>query len=129
MHLNLIHTRTAVELERLDNRGIITKAEISRSHKTQSSVRKQASSFAAVQKIKPRSSSPSVNNENKAHLNLIHTRTAVELARLDNRGIITKAENSRNHKTQSSVGKQDSSSATVQNRKPTNRPPSRRFNR
>ena len=43
-------TRTAVELARLDNRGNITKAEISRSHKTQSSVRKQASSFAAVQK-------------------------------------------------------------------------------
>ena len=50
MHLDLIHTRTAVELARLDNRRIITKAEISRSHKTQSSVRKQASSFAAVQK-------------------------------------------------------------------------------
>ena len=58
------------------------------------------------------------------HLNLIHTRTAVELKRLDNRGNITKAEISRNQKTQSSVGKQDSSSATVQNRKPTNRPPS-----
>ena len=43
-------TRTAVELARLDNRGNITKAEISRSHKTQSSVRKQASSFARVQK-------------------------------------------------------------------------------
>ena len=58
------------------------------------------------------------------HLNLIHTRTALELERLDNRGNITKAEISRNQKTQSSVGKQDSSSATVQNRKPTNRPPS-----
>ena len=43
-------TKTAVELARLDNRGIITKAEISRSQKRQSSVRKQASSFAAVQK-------------------------------------------------------------------------------
>ena len=42
--------KTAVELARLDNRGTITKAESSRSHKTQSSVRKQASSFAAVQK-------------------------------------------------------------------------------
>ena len=52
------------------------------------------------------------------------TKTAIELARLDNRGNITKAEISRNQKTQSSVGKQDSSSATVQNRKPTNRPPS-----
>ena len=62
---------TAVELERLDNRGIITKAEISRSHKTQSSVRKQASSFAAVQKIKPRSSSPSVNNKNNEDINSI----------------------------------------------------------
>ena len=71
VHLNLIHTRTAVELERLDNRGIITKAEISRSHKTQSSVRKQASSFAAVQKIKPRSSSPSVSNKNNEDINSI----------------------------------------------------------
>ena len=43
-------TKTAVELARLDNRGTITKAESSRSHKTESSVRKQASSFAAVQK-------------------------------------------------------------------------------
>ena len=42
-------TKTAVELARLDNRGNITRAEISRSHKTQSYVRKQAS-FAAVQK-------------------------------------------------------------------------------
>ena len=71
MHLNLIHTRTAVELARLDNRRIITKAEISRSHKTQSSVRKQASSFAAVQKIKPRSRSPSVNNKNIEDINSI----------------------------------------------------------
>ena len=43
-------TKTAVELARLDNRGTITKAENSRSRKTQNSVRKQASSFAAVQK-------------------------------------------------------------------------------
>ena len=71
MHLNLIHTRTAVELARLDNRRIITTAEISRSHKTQSSVRKQASSFAAVQKRKPRSRSPSVNNKNIEDINSI----------------------------------------------------------
>ena len=70
VHLNLIHTRTGVELARLDNRGSsITKAEISRSHKTQSSVRKQASSFAAVQKRKPRSRSPSVNNKNNEDIN------------------------------------------------------------
>ena len=50
-------------------------------------------------------------------------KTAIELARLDNRGNITKAETSRDHKTQSSLRKQDNSSATVQNRKPTNRPP------
>ena len=125
VHLNLIHTRTAVELARLDNRGSsITKAENSRSHKTQSSVRKQASSFAAVQKRKPRSRSPSVNNENKVHLNLIHTRTAVELARLDNRRIITKAEISRSQKTQSFVRKQASSFAAVQKRKPRSRSPS-----
>ena len=51
------------------------------------------------------------------------TKMAVELARLDHRANITKAEISRNRKTQSSVGKQDNSSATVQNRKPTNHPP------
>ena len=62
-------TRTAVELARLNNRGIITKAEISRSHKTQSSVRKQASSFAAVQNRKPRRSSPSVNNKKNEDIN------------------------------------------------------------
>ena len=61
-------TKTAIELARLDNRGDITKAEISRNHKTQSSVRKQAS-FATVQKRKPSSSSPSVNNKNFEHLN------------------------------------------------------------
>ena len=62
-------TKTAVELARLDNRGIIKKGEISRSHKTQSSVRKQASSFAAVQKRKPRSRSTSVNNKKNEDIN------------------------------------------------------------
>ena len=65
METQIEYKKTAVELARLDNRGDITKAEISRNHKTQSSVRKQASSFAGVQKIKPRSRSPSVNNKNK----------------------------------------------------------------
>ena len=71
-------TKTAVELARLDNRGIIKKAEISRSHKTQSSVRKQASSFAAVQNRKPRSRLPSVNNKNNEDINSIrnHDRKA-----------------------------------------------------
>ena len=55
-------TKKAIELERLDNRGY-HKAEISRNHRTQSSVRKQASSFAAVQKRKPKSRSPFVNNK------------------------------------------------------------------
>ena len=62
-------TKTAIELARLDYRGIIKKAEIFRSHKTQSSVRKQASSFAAVQIRKPRSRSPSVNNKNNEDIN------------------------------------------------------------
>ena len=62
-------TKTAIELARLDNRGNMTKAETSRNHKTQSSVRKQASSFAAVQKRKPRSRSPSVNNKNNEDIN------------------------------------------------------------
>ena len=57
-------TKTAIELARLDNRGNITKAETSRNHKTQSSVRKQASSFAAGQKRKPRSRSLFVNKKN-----------------------------------------------------------------
>ena len=62
-------TKTAIELARLDNRGNMTKAETSRNHKTQSSVRKQASSSAAVQKRKPRSRSPSVNNKNNEDIN------------------------------------------------------------
>ena len=64
-------TKTAIELARLDNRGDITKAEISRNHKTQSSVRKQASSFAAVQKRKPWSRSPFVNNKKIEDINSI----------------------------------------------------------
>ena len=63
-------TKTAIELAWLDNRGY-TKAEISRNHKTQSSVGKQASSFAAVQKRKPRSRSPFVNNKNIEDINSI----------------------------------------------------------
>ena len=66
-------TKTAIELARSDNRGNITKAESSRNHKTQSSVRQQASSFAAVQKRKPRSRSPSVNNKNNEDNNSIQT--------------------------------------------------------
>ena len=50
METQIEYKKTAIELARLDNRGDITKAEISRKHRRQSSVRKQASSFAAVQK-------------------------------------------------------------------------------
>ena len=116
-------TRTAVDFAHLDHRGDIQKAETSRMPKVQSSARKQDISLPSKKK-KPRSCSPSVNNENKVHLNLIHTRTAVELARLDNRRIITTAEISRSHKTQSSVRKQASSFAAVQKRKPRSRSPS-----
>ena len=63
METQIEYTKTAIELARLDRRGDITKAEISRNHKTQSSVRKEASNFAAVQKNKPRSRSPFVNNK------------------------------------------------------------------
>ena len=73
MEIEIELTKTAIELARLDNRGDITKAEISRNHKTQSSVRKQASSFAAVRKRKPRSRSPSVNNKNIEDINSIQT--------------------------------------------------------
>ena len=120
-------TKTAVDFAHLDHRADIQKAEISRMPKIQSSARKQDTSLPSKKKKKPRSCSPSVNNENKVHkvhLNLIHTRTAVEIARLDYRRIITKAENSRSHKTQSSVRKQASSFAAVQKRKPRSRSPS-----
>ena len=117
-------TKTAVDFAHLDHRADIQKAETSRMLKIQSSARKQDTSLPSKKKKKPRSCSPSVNNENKVHLNLIHTRTAVELARLDYRRIITKAENSRSHKTQSSVRKQPSSFAAVQKRKPRSRSPS-----
>ena len=114
-------TKTAVDFAHLDHRADIRKAETSRIPKIQSSARKQDTSLPSKKKSKPRSCSPSVNNENKVHLNLIHTRTAVELARLDDRGIITKAKISRSHKTQSSVRKQASSFPAVQNRKPRSR--------
>ena len=117
-------TKTALDFAHLDHRIDIQKAETSRMPKIQSSARKQDTIYLRRRK-KPRSCSPSVNNENKVHLNLIHRRTAVELARLDNRGTsITKAEISRSHKTQSSVRKQASSFAAVQKRKPRSRSPS-----
>ena len=62
-------TKTAIELARLDNRGNITKAEILRRPEREGSVRKQHSSFATVQKRKPRSRSPSVNNKNNEDIN------------------------------------------------------------
>ena len=62
-------TKTVVELARLDHRANITKAENLRRPEREGSVRKQHSSFATVQKRKPRSSSPSVNNKNIEHLN------------------------------------------------------------
>ena len=117
-------TKTAVDSAHLDHRADTRKAETSRIPKIQSSARKQDTSLPSKKKSKPRSCSPSVNNENIVHLNLIHTRTAVELARLDNRGIITKAKSSRSHKTQSSVRKQASSFAAVPKRKPRSRSPS-----
>ena len=117
-------TKTAIDFAHLDHRADIRKAETSRIPKIKSSARKQDTNLASKKKRKPRSCSPSVNNENKVHLNLIHTRTAVELARLDNRGSITEGEISRSHKTQSSVRKQASSFAAVQKRKPRSRSPS-----
>ena len=116
-------TKMAVDFAHLDHRADIRKAETSRIPKIQSSARKQDTSLPSKKK-KPRSCSPSAHNENKVHLNLFHTRTAVELARLDNRGIITKAEISRSHKTQSSVRKQTSSFAAVQKIKPRSSSPS-----
>ena len=61
--------KTAVELARLDHRANTTKAENLRRPQREGSVRKQHSSFATVQKRKPRCSSPSVNNKNIEHLN------------------------------------------------------------
>ena len=56
-------TKTAVELAQLDHRANIRKAEKLRRPDREGSVRKQHSKFATVQKRKPRSSSPSVNNK------------------------------------------------------------------
>ena len=64
-------TNTTAYVAQLEHRANYWKAETLRSPKTQSSVRKQASSFAAVQKIKPRSSSPSVSNKNNEDINSI----------------------------------------------------------
>ena len=61
-------TKTAIELARLDHRGNIAEAENLRRPNTEGSVRKQHSNFATVQKRKPRSSSPSVNNKHIEHL-------------------------------------------------------------
>ena len=60
---------TAVDRARLDDRAKNTKAENFRSPKTEGSVRKEDSSFATVQKRKPRSCSPSVINKNFQHFN------------------------------------------------------------
>ena len=117
-------TKTAVDFAHLDHRADNRKAETSRIPKIKSSARKQDTNLPSEKKRKPRSCSPSVNNENKVHLNLIHRGTAVELARLDNRGSITKAGISKSHKTQSSVRKQASSFAAVQKIKPRSRSPS-----
>ena len=62
-------TKTAVELARLDHRANITKAQNLRRPEREGSLRKEHSSFATVQKRKPKSSSPSVNNKNIEHLN------------------------------------------------------------
>ena len=56
-------TKRVVELARLDHRAKITKAEILRRPEREGSVRKQHSSFATVQKRKPRSRSPFVNSK------------------------------------------------------------------
>ena len=61
-------TKRVVELARLDHRANITKAEILRRPEREGSVRKQHCSFATVQKRKPSSNSPSVNNKNIEHL-------------------------------------------------------------
>ena len=61
-------TKTAVELARLDHRANLTKAQNLRRPEREGSVRKQHSSFATVQKRKPRSSSPSGNNKIIEHL-------------------------------------------------------------
>ena len=91
-------TKTAVDFAHLDHRADIRKAETSRIPKTKSSARKQDTKLPSKKKRKPRSCSPSVNNENKVHLNLIHTRTAVELARLDHGADINEHLNSiQNH--------------------------------
>ena len=69
METQLELTKTAVNLARLDHRANITKAENLRRPEREGSTRKQHSSFATVQKRKPRSSSPSVNNKYIEHLN------------------------------------------------------------
>ena len=61
-------TKTAVEFARLDHRANITKAQNLRRPEREGSVRKEHSSFASVQKRKPKSSSLSVNNKNIEHL-------------------------------------------------------------
>ena len=65
-------TKTAVDFAQLDHRADIRKAETSRIPKTQGSARKHDTSLPSKKKSKPRSCSPSVNNENIVHLNLIH---------------------------------------------------------
>ena len=63
-------TKRVVELARLDHRANITKAETLRRPEREGSVRKQHCSFAAVQKRKPRSRSPFVNNKKIEDINL-----------------------------------------------------------
>ena len=64
-------TNTTAEVAQLEHRASYSKAETLRSTKTQSSVGKQNSSFATVEKRKPRRCSPSNNNNIIEHLNSI----------------------------------------------------------
>ena len=85
--------KTVVDLARLDHRPNNTKAENSRSHKTQSSVRKQASSFAAVQKRKPRTVHYLLTT--KMRSTLIRSKiTAVKLSLIENGANNAKVESS-----------------------------------
>ena len=64
-------TKTAVDVAHLDHRADIQKAETSRMPMIQSSARKQDTSLTSKKKIKPRSSSPPVNNKNNEDINSI----------------------------------------------------------
>ena len=92
METQIEYKKTAIELARLNHRANITTAENFRSPKTEGSVRKEHSSFAAVQKKNQEAVHPSLTTK-KLKISTQFKITAVYLSRLGHRTNNTRVEN------------------------------------